>query len=1589
MTEPSDPSSEPEDQVPHRLERKLEEARKELLETSTRSRLLHTPLGSPRAKIVEVQAELADQVFRILVREGKSMSFLAAPDTAEENEQGFIALRQPEDDDVGESGLARRHTDTRLQTALSSTKLQARLRGIAYDAQTFENERGVNILYLALGFLKWYEPTDTERPRYAPLILVPVTLTRASANERFKAAYSGEELSTNLSLQQRLKEEGVELPDLPHADDLSPTAYAADVGRAIAGMPNWELLPDSITLGLFSFAKLMMYRDLEPDRWPLKRGLREHSLIQGLLGDGFREEGEPLLPDDVPLDTLIDIGSAGHVVDADSSQMLAIEDVRRGHDLVIQGPPGTGKSQTITNLIASAVREGKRVLFVAEKMAALNVVRSNLDRVQLGQLCLELHSHKAQKKRVLEDLEQTYELAGAAHEVGQQSLADELRAARDALNSHVRRIHTPLEPSGTTPFEVFGKLARLAVRGVASPDFQLPASRGWTRRDTDDRARRLERLADQVLLMGLPLEHPWRGAGLDVVLPQDAERIAGRARLLHDAIASLAEQGGALAARAGASCTTLAEAQQLILLGEVVGRAPMLDAAALAHPAWTDARGQISELVQRGLAYASARARLKGALVPQAWEEDLTGIRREFTTHGDSWLRWFRGGYRAAVARFRALHIGPPPKLVARRLEILGTLLAGRRARQDVRVQDALGRSAFGKMWMADASDWAGLEAIEIWERGTHSAGLAPGWQSRLEALGDLPGFSKEVAAFARNVEAQVLALRALFDDMAFDVTQGFGVAGLDSIPLPALADRLGTLAATPERLQQWSTWRIWSREARNAGVAEVVDRLADGRIDATSAADVFRYACYEVLARQVFSEHPELAAFDGRSHERVLADFQRLDRERLALARREVGAQHIGLMPKGGHELGEVGILAREWRKQRRHLPLRQLIKAAGRAMQLMKPVWMMSPMSLAQFVEPGAVEFDLVVMDEASQVRPVEALGAIARGRQVVVVGDDKQLPPTSFFDRVAAEDAEPVEAEDFQVADVESILGLCTAQGIPDRMLRWHYRSQHESLIAVSNLEFYRRLFIVPSAESEDLGLRLRRVNGIYDRGRSATNHVEAQEVARAVIEHARRHLRSARFPNGMSLGVGTFSVPQRDAILDELELLWRQHPELVAFFDPNAPEPFFVKNLESIQGDERDVVFVSVGYGRDADGYMTMYFGPLSHQGGERRLNVLISRARRRCEVFSSITADDIDLGRTQSVGVRVLKTFLRYAETGQLDRSQVGQRAIDSDFEAEVGVALAGLGYQVEHQVGVAGFFVDLAIKDSECTGRYLVGIECDGATYHSSRSARDRDRLREQVLRDRGWHIHRVWSADWFRRRHEELQRAVVAIEAARSTGRPTPPVANEPEPVREPPLRPDPDSSHTAASSRTAAAALGRPYVEATFSEQITFEPHEVPVLRRVDILVRIVTIEGPIHEEEIARRYAWVCGKERTGNRIQEAVRQGLGRAVRENKLHADGAFYTLEPLAECPPRDRSATRSSSLRRPEMLPSVEIRTGLRQIVADHVGVEPQGAIVEVARMFGFQRTGPDLQQAIEDHLRAMLGESVFVLRNNRLYTV
>jgi very-short-patch-repair endonuclease len=550
---------------------------------------------------------------------------------------------------------------------------------------------------------------------------------------------------------------------------------------------------------------------------------------------------------------------------------------------------------------------------------------------------------------------------------------------------------------------------------------------------------------------------------------------------------------------------------------------------------------------------------------------------------------------------------------------------------------------------------------------------------------------------------------------------------------------------------------------AANVCVTEGLDQVvsvAENWPDAgTNLIDVFEQSWFESILGNALKERPALLNFDGTTHEQAIEQFQRLDTLALEHNRSRVAYAHWSKIPR--HDSGgQLGVLKRQFQLKRRHLPIRQLMIQAGNAVQAIKPVFMMSPLSIASYLAPGSLNFDLVVFDEASQVRPVDALGAILRSQQAVVVGDTQQLPPTNFFNSMTQLD------DDSALADLESILGLFLAQNAPDRMLRWHYRSRHESLIAVSNREFYKNELVIfpsPDAEKSEVGLIYHHLEDtVYERGRGASNPKEAQIVAEAVMKHAHES------PE-MSLGVAAFSMAQMTAILDRVELLRRKDTSVEQFFSSHPEEPFFVKNLENVQGDERDVMFISVGYGRDSTGRLDMNFGPLNNDGGERRLNVLITRAKSRCEVFTNLSADDIDLGRSQSRGVQAFKSFLAFAERGELSEipSESG-RIVDSPFQNAVAAQIAALGYDVRQEIGTGGYYIDLAIVDPDQPGRYVIGIECDGASYHSARSARDRDRLREAVLNNLGWRIHHIWSTDWFHNPERELKKTVEAIEQAK-----------------------------------------------------------------------------------------------------------------------------------------------------------------------------------------------------------------------------
>ncbi len=1565
----------------------LTQSRKELLDLTLRNSLLNfRPSRTRGLKIVD---EIPREVFRILVRDRRAMSFRTADKDAEaapvpgdqEIPAALLSLMAADDEP---DQPADRHTDNRLQTPYDKTQLDVRLRNTFRFAHTSLEEQGVNILYLALGMLHWYESDSSQDPRWAPLILVPAALSRADARTRFKIEFADEEIDANLSLEEKLKQDfDTRLPPLPDAEDIDVDDYFRRVASAVASHERWSVDADAIQLGFFSFKKLLIYKDLDTASWPENEAPPNHAIIQALFGtQGFREPDSTIAEDD-HLDEHLDVSDTHQVVDSDSSQTLAVIDVKNGRNLVIQGPPGTGKSQTITNLLAEAIAGDKRVLFVAEKMAALEVVKRRLDDIHIGDACLELHSQKANKRAVLDELKRTLGL-------GKPRLSDPtedrvlLAANRARLNDYCRAVNMQIGRSGLSIHDVVGRLAQLARSGPAEwPPVTLDGATSWTRAEFTRQLDQVDALRALVSTIGAPRDHFFWISGRRSLLPMDRSAVGRALKEAADTVGALRRALDALQTLLRHESTPDSAEELTTLVSSVLRAADAPDLLDVdhRHPAWLDRADSLNGAARAIGALTDLHNRYDRLLTPTAWEATVEPYRQPICTWGGRWWRFCSGTYRRACNGLRDLCRDALPADGATQLAIVEAILEAQRLKKTVDAsRDLLSILVPDRMVDGDATQRRVLGETVSWLHELHTDKAASKLDATIHQILDLALDRATLQDHAEGCRTAMEAFSGALDHVVarLEVMPGRILDGhvLSDRRFAALTTWLQRAHGELDSLNDIVRFNQQAARLAEDGLEAVIETAMSWPEAGVHLTAHFEHTWLTALITRAFRDNPSLTEFDGDSHQHIIERFRQLDLNLFQHNRAMVAEAHWQRLP-GGQGGGQIGILRREFEKKRRHLPLRKLMTEAGNAILQIKPVFMMSPLSIAKFIPPGSVRFDLVIFDEASQVRPVDALGAILRAAQAVAVGDRRQLPPTSFFDRMADEDSDATETT--ATADLESILGMFCACGAPERMLRWHYRSRHESLIAVSNHEFYDNrlvLFPSPDAQREEAGLHFRHDAGTcYERGnRKRFNAGEAGIVADAVMKHARRR-------PSLTLGVAAFSLSQARRIEDEVELRRRGDPSTDTFFADHPEEPFFVKNLENVQGDERDVILVSVGYGRMEGGYMPMNFGPLNQEGGERRLNVLITRARRRLEVYSNFVADDLDLARTNARGVAALKTFLQYAETGILDVPRTSGKDADSPFEEAVADELRARGHTVDHQVGSAGFFIDLAVIDPRRPGRYLLGIECDGATYHSARSARDRDRLRQQVLEGLGWAIHRIWSTDWFMHPQREIEKIDGAIRHARAgTHRPAAGAKESPS-VRVERIE---DGVSTAKRDES-----GQPYRIATPNVQPGFlqDSNDVADKAVLEQLRQIVQVERPIHVEEAALRLANAAGLQRAGTRIRARVRGLAHQGSTKGLFRMKGDFlWRMEP-ERVVFRRRDGKLPGRLRKPDMIAPEEIGAALQYAVLLSLGIDENGAITEASRLFGFQRVGKDIKTRFQAVLRDLVSVGVLQERAEQLH--
>ncbi len=1339
------------------IEREFKNLRKELLDLSLRNPLLNF---KERNRTLSFTNQRPRDVYKTLVLENKRMHFLSS----KESKEGSKALNMIED----KLGFLTPEDKKNLKTDLSKQELEKRLRYIDQQAKTMVQEQGYNILYIAAGFIEWIDRKKPRQKNLAPLILIPVEIERKSVGKNFSLSWTGEDIQNNISLHAKLLENGIELPKFEQTSALEATdIYFESVKKAIAPIKNWEINTEKVSLGFFSFTKFIMYNDLNPESWADNVDLTTNELIQAIFNPKKNVYDDTFEEDEV--DEKLHYKTMYQVLDADSSQIAVIENVKAGHNLVVEGPPGTGKSQTIVNLIAELIAEGKTVLFVSEKMAALEVVKSRLDSVGLGKFVLELHSNKTRRKKFLKNLQKATNVRPARDLKLDQTLR-KLETLRSQLDAYAEVIHKPVANVKLTPFELYGMKesseSYFKKQNRMLPLVRFDNSEEISEKDLDDIILSLENLAE--LYGTISKNNPWSYCNPKSLLPADLREIE---MLIRDSLDSLNEfryEMSVVNEVYGIKVPdTLEEYRDSITALEILSSdsVNLIDSSILLNREWYNNPERALTLIKLLNEYQKT-SHLFDKFTDYLLIADLDIIIRDLEKDSHKKFRLFGGN--THKEELESLYKGPVPddrQVIKELLEVRKNI----KVRQSLQDNEELGYRYFGALW----SKKANIKELQ----------QVNSWMNKFTYLVSNGTFSEATIKLLSNDLFQVNINSGIEDyiekgDIFYD-----NLTRLESklnprsklifkkesneVPFEMWEKQLNKWKGQLSSLHLWSQYSNTKKACLHTKASIFIKTIEKRSIKKDDVKPLVLGNFADSLLNIVFSQNEVLSTFIGELHENRIHDFKDLDRKIINLNRKRIFNKLNSQIPKiyGNTEDEEAKILAGEFTRKSGHLPVRTLLEKAGGTIKKIKPVFMMSPLSIAQYLDPTnpKLQFDVVIFDEASQVKPEDALGAFMRGKTAVVMGDTQQLPPTSFFDQMT--DYESGE-EVATALDMESILHLCKLS-FPVKMLKWHYRSRHESLINISNREFYDNELLVypsPSHNDPELGLKFHyNPNTAYDRGNSSANYKEAKDVVAEIFRHFNK------WGDKKSIGVGTFSVAQKNAILEELEIERKAHPEFEPLFSDKRNERFFVKNLETIQGDERDVILISIGYGFDTEGKMSLNFGPLNQDGGERRLNVLVTRAREKCVVFSNFRAHDIHLTANPPFGVKSLKSFLEYAENLQLNQySENNDDYGDTPFEDAIYDFLVSNGYAVDEKIGCAGFRVDLAIIDEENPGKYVLGIECDGRNYASSKVARDRDRLREQVLTGLGWNIYHLWSTDWYRNSDLAQSKLIDYIESTK-----------------------------------------------------------------------------------------------------------------------------------------------------------------------------------------------------------------------------
>lgn len=1221
------------------------------------------------------------------------------------------------------------------------------LRNLKNKAKLFQTENAVDILYVSVGLLEWYEDTKSKDIIRSPLVLIPAKIEQTSFDGPFHLNLEDVDFILNDALIKKMQIE--HQLDFQHAfsafDDINEILNYFKMLKAQFQDTRWTIHPD-LFLGLFSFSKINMVKDIEEN----ESTILDNSIIQALSGITSESISAPIDTENLKLRDKQDVYQ---VFDADNSQEIAIKAALNGRSFVLQGPPGTGKSQTITNIIGEMLAQNKKILFVAEKKAALDVVYSNLEKVELAKYALPLHNNKVNKKAFIQELYADLINRQETIEISQddsQRLFDELNHAEEKLTQYASELLEINVEAGVNLYQILGEYS--IYMDAPFVDFNYPFE---IISPTDLNALVATVIQYENSIAKFPSgvsDDFWVSIRLTSLSLTDKKRLE---YILNKALKYFIDyqkttQNIELISLAEAPLNTLhkyGESLANLLLNIPKEIPKTINRLSIE----TDLQ-KVEKLIKSKQTIADHETFVSSKLSAMALEEINRPLIDSVFYHTPWWKTFFSKGFKTLKNIFMS---GAKAKITN---QITNQLIQSFKdyyyALEDIE-----------EIYVNPENDFLVLYDLPMLQE----LELAYQWRKDFQTITtkmnlNRTEFNESFLSELHNLQPtwkKLVSLNSSLSetkDALSDFYQILPVIHLKSLGEMTLGSLIEFLEKTKQHYPNLDRMLQLNQARQNLIQNDLEDFLNQVKPYETksSLSSIFLKRYYLHTIDEVVEENPEFPQFDADYFNQLVHTFATLDRQQIDIAKHRIQQILDQNTPalEGMESLNaEVQILKREAAKSRRNMPIRLLFEKIPSLILKLKPLIMMSPLSVSTYLKSHAFDFDVVIFDEASQIQPESAIGAIYRSHQVIIVGDKEQLPPTSFFHQV---DDHDMMDEDFE--SFKSILEISDTV-LPSISLRWHYRSQFEELIEVSNNEIYKNLITFPASRlaDESEGLTHKYIpNSIYQRGKTeskrpqSTNHHEAEAIVEAIYHHFEQ------FGADRSLGVVTFNSQQQNYVERLLYQKRTAHPQFEAYFESDEDEPFFIKNIETVQGDERDTIILSTVYGKDESGKLSMNFGPINQEHGYRRLNVAITRAKINLILVTSLKSQEIDLTRAKGKGPAFLKAYLQFAESSTKTSPVSHENGTDKIIQS-ISDRLRQNGYQLSQSIGQSQNTVDLAIHHPDNPGHYVLGLEIDGQVYQKSKDQRIRERLIRDVLNLRSWNLHRIWAMQWFKNPEGEL----------------------------------------------------------------------------------------------------------------------------------------------------------------------------------------------------------------------------------------